>query len=71
MAKTLELIFETAANKAVTLTVDEPKSDLTAQELSVGMQAIIDQNVFEVGGSPLASVKGARVAERTIVEYEV
>lgn len=71
MAKTLELIFETAANKAVTLSVDEPRADLTAQELFTGMQAIVDQNIFEIGGSPLALAKGARVVERTIVEYEV
>ena len=70
MAKTLELIFETTGGKAVTLTVDEPRSDLTAQELYTGMQAIIDQNVFEVSGSPLASVKSARIVERNVVEYE-
>ena len=71
MAKTLELIFETAANKAVTLTGDEPRGDLTAQDIATGMQTIVEQNIFEVGGSPLAFVKGARVVERNIVEYEV
>ena len=71
MAKTLELIFETTANKAVTLTVDEPREDLTAQEIITGMQTIVDQNIFEVGGSPFALAKGARVVERTVVEYEV
>ncbi|MBT2582210.1 DUF2922 domain-containing protein [Planococcus sp. ISL-109] len=70
MAKTLELIFETAGGKAVTLTVDEPRSDLTAQELFSGMQAIIDQSVFEISASPLASVKSARIVERNVVEYE-
>lgn len=71
MGRTLELIFETAAQKAVTLTVDEPRTDLTASELAIGMQAIISNNVFEVGGSPLAIVKGARVVDRNVQEYEV
>lgn len=70
MAKTLELIFETAAGKAVTLTVDEPRENLTAEELFTGMQAIVDQNVFEVSGSPLATAKTARVVERNVVEYQ-
>lgn len=70
MAKTLELIFETAAGKAVTLTVDEPRENLTAQELFTGMQAIVDQNVFEVSGSPLATAKTARIVERNVVEYQ-
>lgn len=70
MAKTLELIFETVAGKAVTLTVDEPRENLTAQELFTGMQAIVDQNVFEVSGSPLATAKTARIVERNVVEYQ-
>jgi len=70
MAKTLELIFETVAGKAVTLTVDEPRENLTAQELFTGMQSIVEQNVFEVSGSPLATAKTARIVERNVVEYQ-
>lgn len=71
MAKTLELIFTTIAGKDVTLSVDEPREDVTDAELLAGMQSIIAQNVFEVEGSPLGAVKGARIVERNIVEYEV
>ncbi|EIM05190.1 hypothetical protein A1A1_17435 [Planococcus antarcticus DSM 14505] len=71
MAKTLELIFITTAGKDVTLTVDEPRADVTDAELLTGMQAIITQDVFEVEGSSLGTVKGARIVERNIVEYEV
>ncbi|RNF41116.1 DUF2922 domain-containing protein [Planococcus salinus] len=71
MAKTLELIFETAAGKSVTLSVDDPKEDLTAQELQEGMETIITQNIFEVEGAAFASVKGARVIDRNVTEYEV
>ena len=71
MAKTLELIFTTTAGKDVTLTVDEPRDNVTDAELLAGMQAIIAQNVFEVEGSSLGTVKGARIVERNIVEYEV
>ena len=71
MAKTLELIFETAAGKNVTLSVDDPRETLTAQELQAGMQTIIAQNVFEVEGSSFASAKSARIIDRTVVEYEV
>jgi hypothetical protein len=69
MAKTLELIFETAAGKNVVLTVEEPRENLTGAELSAGMQSIITQNIFEVEGSPLASAKAARVVERNIQDY--
>lgn len=71
MAKTLELIFTTTAGKEVTLTVEEPRGNVTDAELLAGMQAIISQDVFEVEGSSLGAVKGARIVERNIVEYEV
>ncbi|TWT08126.1 DUF2922 domain-containing protein [Planococcus sp. CPCC 101016] len=71
MAKSLELIFTTAAGKDVTLTVDEPRDNVTDAELLAGMQAIITQNIFEVEGSSFASVKGARIVERNVVEYQV
>lgn len=71
MAKTLELIFETAAGKAVVLAVEEPREDLTAEELGTGMQAIITQNIFEVEGSSFAVAKGARIVERNVVDYEL
>lgn len=71
MAKTLELIFETAAGKNVTLSIDDPRENLTNEELQTSMQTIIAQNVFEVEGSPLASAKNARVIDRNVVEYEV
>jgi len=71
MAKTLELIFTTTAGKDVTLTVEEPRENINDSELLAGMQAIIAQDIFEVEGSSFASVKGARVVERNIVEYAV
>ncbi len=71
MAKSLELIFTTAGGKDVTLTVDEPRENVTDAELLAGMQAIITHNIFEVEGSSFASVKGARIVERNVVEYQV
>ncbi|MBZ5201405.1 DUF2922 domain-containing protein [Planomicrobium chinense] len=71
MAKTLELIFATAAGKEVTLSVEEPRENVTPLELQAGMQTIIAQNIFEVEGSHFATAKGARIVERNVVEYEV
>lgn len=68
MAKTLQLNFNTANGKKVTLTVDEPRADLTPQSVAAAMQEIIISDVFEVDGATLASVAGARIVERTITE---
>ena len=66
MAKTLQLNFTTAKGKQTSLTVDEPKAGLTPAEVEAAMQEIIDSQVFEVDGSFLATVKGARIIERTV-----
>lgn len=66
MAKTLQLNFATAAGKQTSLTVDEPRADLTPVEVETAMQEIIDSQVFQVDGSFLATAKSARIIERTV-----
>ncbi len=66
MAKTLQLNFTTAKGKQTSLTVDEPKAGLTPAEVEAAMQEIINSQVFQVDGSFLATVKGARIIERTV-----
>ena len=68
MAKTLQLNFETSGGKKVMLTVDEPRENLTVQEVNTSMQEIINANVFEVEGYPLDAAIGARIVERTVTE---
>ncbi|MDN4609003.1 DUF2922 domain-containing protein [Sporosarcina highlanderae] len=71
MAKSLQLNFYTAAGKQTSLTVDEPRANLTPSEVEAAMQEIIDSQVFEVDGSFLASVKGARIIDRTVEELVI
>ncbi|PIC69385.1 hypothetical protein CSV75_03650 [Sporosarcina sp. P18a] len=64
MAKVLELTFLTAANKPVTLTVDEPDEDITQGQVEAVMQQVIQSNIFLIEESPLATIKGARIVAR-------
>lgn len=66
MAKTLQLHFEAANGKNITISVDEPKDSLTTEEILTGMDAIISSNVFHVGGSPLVLGTNAKVIERNV-----
>ena len=52
----------------MSLTVDEPRADLTPQSIEAAMQEIIAANVFEINGAPLATVVSARVIERNVTE---
>jgi len=66
MAKTLQLQFEAANGKNITISVDEPKESLTSEEIQAGMNAIINSNVFQVEGAPLTLAKTAKVVEQNV-----
>ncbi len=68
MAKTLQLNFITGSGKKVTMTVDEPRLDLTPQSVEAAMQEIITLNVFELNGAPLVTAAGARIVDRNVTE---
>ena len=68
MAKTLQLNFNTSTGKKVTLTVDEPRADLTEQSVEAAMQEIIASGVFEVDGAPLETAVSAHIIERNVTE---
>ena len=68
MTKTLQLNFSTAGGKNVMLTVDEPRTDLTEEEVSAVMEDIIDSGTFEVDDYPLEKAVSARIVERTVTD---
>lgn len=65
MAKKLVMIFKNIEGKTSTLTVDEPKVDLTDDEVRTFMDTIIVQNVFNTNGGDLVAVKSAEIISTT------
>ncbi len=68
MAKVLEMLFDTAQGKKFTISVDEPRADLTAAEVEIGMQSVLESNVFYADGANLVSANQARIVERNVTE---
>ena len=68
MAKTLQMNFGTAGDKKMMLTVDEPRENLTAEDVQDAMQEIITTGVFEIDEFPLNSAISARIIERTVTD---
>lgn len=67
MTKTLELVFRTSAGKEVTLSLPDPKDDLTLAQAQTVMQDIITRNIFVNKGSALTERVEARVRSRETV----
>lgn len=66
MAKVLEMKFEAANGKNFTISINDPKPDLTPSDVSSAMETIMNQGVFHVNGSALVSIKQARMIDKTI-----
>lgn len=71
MTQVLELQFEVANGKLFTITVDAPKVDLTVGQVYSAMQTIVQQNIFHKEGFNITGLKGARIVERNVSNFDL
>ncbi|WHY85891.1 DUF2922 domain-containing protein [Neobacillus novalis] len=71
MAKTLELQFGTEFGKTANISVDNPKEPIDEEVVKLSMEQIIASGVFTTASGKLAAVKGARIIERNVTDYEL
>lgn len=71
MSQVLELKFNTANGKTMTIAVNDPKSTLTASEISSAMQTIIAQDIFHNEGNDLVSINQARLIDRNVSDINL
>lgn len=65
MAKRLVMTFKTAEGTTSTITVDEPKLDLTETEVRAVMDTIINKDIFDSNSGNLVAVKSAEIITTT------
>lgn len=61
MAKTLEMVFRSDSGKEVTISLADPRDDLTQPQVHTVMQDIIDKNVFSTKSGELSQIADARI----------
>lgn len=67
MTKTLEMIFRNEIGKEVTLSLADPKDNLTSAEVQTVMEAIVDRNIFNTKNGDLVQVVEGRIRTRDTV----
>lgn len=65
MAKKLLMSFVTSLGGASSLTLDEPRIDLTEAEVRTVMESIITNDLFNTTTGNLAEVKAAEIVTTT------
>ena len=66
LSRRLELIFQNTSGRQVTITVQDPRTDLTSSEVQAAMELILGRNIFSSSGGDLVAIAGARVVTREV-----
>lgn len=67
----LVMSFKTSADKTVSISLDNPKIDLTEEEIKTIMGLILDKNIFAVDGKDYVSLVSAKVIETDTTVYDL
>ncbi|MBD7936578.1 MULTISPECIES: DUF2922 domain-containing protein [Cytobacillus] len=71
MTKKLELTFGTSDGSVSTISVDDPKEPIDIAEVISVMEEMIASEAVQSTKGKLTNVKGARLVERTVTDYEL
>ncbi len=69
--QTLQMSFVNQAGTRTTISLDNPKDDLTQAEVVAAMDQIIAKNIFNTSGGDLVAKYSAQIVDKTVnVLYE-
>ncbi|MCC0640922.1 MULTISPECIES: DUF2922 domain-containing protein [unclassified Clostridioides] len=69
--KKLVMSFKNTKDKQVSFSIENPKEDLTEENIKSAMDLIVSKNVFSVGGFDLASAVEAKIVETNTTPYDL
>ncbi len=64
-SQTLRMVFRSQGGTSMTISLDNPRTDVTAAEIETVMDTIITKNIFSTNGGDLASKYDIKVVDRT------
>jgi len=62
-ARTLRMVFLNQAGKNVTISLDNPRSDITTAEVQTAMDMVVARNIFTSTGGDLVSKQDIKVTD--------
>lgn len=68
---TLYMVFKNTLGNTCTIAVDDPKDDLTEQNIIDAMTLIMTKNIFQPKGYDLAEKVSAKIVNATTTEYDL
>ena len=71
MTKKLLMSFRNADGNQVSLSIDDPRADVTDVEVKAAMQMVLDENIFTSNGGELVAIVDATIIETTKTDLNV
>lgn len=68
---TLVMVFKNRAGKNVSISIDDPRDDLTEAEIKSAMELIIAKDVFKKKNFSLTQAVGAKIINTETDEYDL
>lgn len=69
--KKLVMAFKTTDDKKVSLSLDDPREDITEAEIKSVMDLVISKNVFAPNGADFASIIDAKIVVTDTTSYDL
>ena len=69
--KRLVMTFKTTDDKQVTLSVDNPREDITDSEINYAMDLVVSINIFAPNGADIVSAVEAKVVVTDTTSYDL
>lgn len=69
--KKLVMTFKNEVDKEVTISIDDPKDDITEQQIKAAMDLIVTKGIFKKGNYALTAVVDAKIVNTQTTEYDL
>lgn len=69
--KKLVMTFKNEIDKEVTISIDDPKDDITEQKIKEAMDLIVTKGIFKKGNYALTAVVDAKIVNTQTTEYDL
>ena len=69
--KRLLMTFKTTDDKKVSLSVDNPREDITESEIKDAMELVVSKNIFAPNGADIISAVEAKVVVTDTTAYDL
>lgn len=67
----LVMVFKNRIGKNVTLSIDDPRDDLTEEQIKAAMELIIEKNIFKKNNHTFVEAVDAQIVNSQINEYDL